>query len=97
MIGLPMPEAARAQSIITVVAVVGYFGDTIAANLLQKTFTKKMFGVICSCNKRIALQSKFIGLFLPKKDMPVAASPQRKSSGRIICVKLQKLLQQKMF
>ena len=46
----------------------------------------------CNNYKRITLQSKFLGLFLVKRDLPVAATLQRKSSGGIIFVIITKII-----
>ena len=63
-------------------------------NYYKNIFTKKMAwrNSFCNSYKRITLQSKFLGLFSCKKDPPVAATLQRKSSGGIIFVIITKII-----
>ena len=72
---------------------------TVAKNYHKKLFTKKMFwrNYICKTYKRITLQSKFLDLFLAKRDTPLAATLQRKSSGGIMYVIITKNVTKEKF
>ena len=62
--------------------------------ITKKTLYKEnvLAQLICNNYKRITLQSRLLGLFLAKRDTPVAATLQRKSSGGIIFVIITKII-----
>ena len=73
---------------------------TSAAKIItEKLFTKKMFGAInfVIITKESLYKANSLACFLVKRDPPVAATLQRKSSGGIIFVIIARLLQNRLF
>ena len=68
---------------------------TIAAKIItKKLFTKKCFGTInfVIITKESLYKANSLACFLVKRELPVAATLQRKSSGRIIFVIITKII-----